>query len=42
MESDASFVAWVSAADTVSVKCFNFIGSSFDPASGTFTVKIIK
>ena len=42
MESDASFVAWVSAADTVSVKCFNFNGSSFDPASGTFTVKIIK
>ena len=42
MESDASFIAWVSAADTVSVKCFNFNGSSFDPASGTFTVKIIK
>ena len=42
METNASFVAWVSASNTVSVKCFNFNGSSFDPASGTFTVKIIK
>lgn len=42
MSDHASFVAWVSASDTVSVKCFNFDGSSFDPAAGVFKVKIFK
>lgn len=37
-----AFMAWVSATDTVSVKCYNFDGVSFDPASGTFTAKIFK
>jgi hypothetical protein len=42
MNDHASFVAWVSSANTVSVKCFNFDGSSFNPASGLFTVKVFK
>lgn len=42
MSDHASYVAWVSATDTVSVKCFNFDGSSFDPAAGLFTVKVFK
>lgn len=42
MNDHASFVAWVSATNTVSVKCFNFDGTSFDPASGVFNVKILK
>lgn len=37
-----AFMAWVSATDTVSVKCFNFDGVGFDPASGVFKVKIFK
>jgi hypothetical protein len=42
MNDHASFVAWVSSANTVSVKCFNFDGSSFNPAAGLFTVKVFK
>jgi len=42
MNDHASFVAWVSATNTVSVKCFNFDGSSFNPAAGLFTVKVFK
>jgi hypothetical protein len=42
IDAHASFVAWVSSANTVSVKCFNFDGSSFNPAAGLFTVKVFK
>lgn len=42
MSNHASFVAWVSASDTVSVKCFNFDGTGFDPASGVYKVKVFK
>ena len=42
MNDHASFVAWVSSANTVSVKCFNFDGSNFNPAAGLFTVKVFK
>ena len=42
MSDHASYVAWVSATNTVSIKCFNFDGSSFDPAAGLFKVKVIK
>jgi hypothetical protein len=42
IDAHASFVTWVSSANTVSVKCFNFDGSSFNPASGLFTVKVFK
>jgi hypothetical protein len=38
----AAFLSMVSATDTVSVKCFNFDGSSFNPATGLFTVKVFK
>ena len=37
-----AFMAWVSATNTVSVKCFNFDGVGFNPASGVFKVKIFK
>jgi hypothetical protein len=42
IDAHASFVAWVSSANTVSVKCFNFDGSNFNPAAGLFTVKVFK
>lgn len=42
IDAHASFVTWVSSANTVSVKCFNFDGSSFNPAAGLFTVKVFK
>ena len=42
MNDHASFVTWVSSANTVSVKCFNFDGSNFNPAAGLFTVKVFK
>jgi len=31
---------YVSAADTVKVKCGNFSGGAIDPASGSFEFKI--
>jgi len=37
-----AFMAWVSATDTVSVKCYNFDGVGFDPAAGVFKVKVFK
>lgn len=37
-----AYMAWVSATDTVSIKCFNFDGSGFDPAEGVFKVKVFK
>lgn len=40
--ADASFFAWVSAADTVTVRCFNIDGGTIDPASGLFKVKVFK
>lgn len=36
------FTAWVSAADTVSIEAYNSTGSSIDPASGTFKVRVVK
>lgn len=42
MNDHASFVAWVSSSNTVSVKCFTFDGSNFNPAAGLFTVKVFK
>jgi hypothetical protein len=40
--ADGTFMAWVSAANTVTVRFANNNGASRNPASGTFTVKIIK
>ena len=34
------FFGWVSAADTVSIRCLNNSGSSTDPASGVFKVVV--
>jgi hypothetical protein len=40
--ADGTFMAWVSAANTVTVRFANNNGAARNPASGTFTVKIIK
>lgn len=37
-----AYMAWVSATNTVSIKCYNFDGSGFDPAAGVFKVKVFK
>lgn len=36
------FIAWVSAADTVTVRFWNNTASSIDPGSGTFTALVLK
>jgi hypothetical protein len=38
----ATFTAWVSATDTVTIRCVNVHSSSIDPASGVFKVKVFK
>jgi hypothetical protein len=40
--SDGVFFAFVSSADTVTVRFLNHKGTAIDPASGTFRVSIIK
>jgi hypothetical protein len=41
--ANASYIAWVSATNTVTVRFNNYAGSgSSDPASGTFKVKVLK
>ncbi|MFT3676807.1 MAG: hypothetical protein QM781_13015 [Chitinophagaceae bacterium] len=40
--SNSSYTAWVSAADTVTVRFNNYSSGSQDPASGTFRVSIMK
>ena len=40
--SDGIFFAFVSSADTVTVRFLNHKGTAIDPASGTFRVSIIK
>jgi hypothetical protein len=40
--ANTSYSAWVSAADTVTVRFLNASSTSKDPASGTFRVTIIK
>ncbi|MBV5349608.1 hypothetical protein JZU71_00115, partial [bacterium] len=40
--ADGTFMAWVSAANTVTIRFANNNGAARNPASGTFTVKIIK
>jgi hypothetical protein len=41
--ANASYIAWVSATNTVKVRFNNYAGSgSSDPASGTFKIKVLK
>lgn len=42
MTANATFFAWVSAANTVSVRYNNYSAAAQDPASGTFRVAVIK
>jgi hypothetical protein len=41
--ANGSFIAWVSATNTITVRFNNYAGSgSSDPASGTFKIKVFK
>jgi hypothetical protein len=41
--ANASYIAWVSATDTITVRFNNYASSgSSDPASGTFKIKVFK
>lgn len=40
--TNSSFTAWVSAANTVTVRFNNYSSGAQDPASGTFKVRVIK
>jgi len=40
--ADSSFSAWVSAADTVTVRFNNYSAGAQDPASGTFRATVIR
>jgi hypothetical protein len=40
--SNCSYFAWVSATNTVTIRFINAGAGSVDPASGSFTIKIIK
>ena len=42
VENDSCYTAFVSAADTVTVRFNNFSAGSIDPASGTFVVIVFK
>jgi hypothetical protein len=40
--TNASYFAWVSATDIVTIRCFNINGGSIDPPSAVFKVKVFK
>lgn len=42
MPADGGYRAWVSAADTVSIRFWNNGSVSRDPGSGTFNVMVLK
>lgn len=42
MTAGLVFTAWVSAANTVSVQCYNSTAGALDPASGTFRASVIR
>lgn len=42
VNANTNYTAWVSAANTVTVRFNNYSSGSVDPASGTFKVKIFK
>lgn len=37
-----AFMAWVSAANTVTVRFFNYTAAAIDPPAATFSVSVIK
>ncbi len=42
VNANSCFTAWVSAADTVTVRFNNYSAAAIDPASGTFRVAVIR
>lgn len=42
VNANSDFSAWVSAANTVSVRFNNYSSGAIDPASGTFTVTVVQ
>jgi hypothetical protein len=40
--ADASYFAWVSASNTVTIRCFNINGGTVNPPSALFKVKVFK
>jgi hypothetical protein len=42
VNDNSSFSAWISAADTVTVRFNNYSSGAINPASGTFRVSIVK
>jgi hypothetical protein len=40
--ADASYFGWVSASNTVTIRCFNINGGSINPPSAVFKVKVFK
>jgi hypothetical protein len=40
--TQGTFVGWVSAANTVTIRFHNTSGGNIDPASGTFKVKVLR
>lgn len=42
INNNSSYSAWVSAANTVTIRFNNFSSAAIDPASGTFRVSVIK
>lgn len=40
--ASGSYFAWASAADTITIRFCNHSGAAVDPASGVFTVFVIK
>jgi hypothetical protein len=42
VNADSNYTAWVSAANTITVRFNNYSNGALDPASGTFRVSILK
>lgn len=42
IENNSNYTAWVSATDTITIRFNNYGAVSKDPASGSFTIRLIK